>query len=216
MTISLRRLQSASHAQIFTSNIFQSLNFVLAYYSYALGRPHECLSHIFKISDLPDVQSHIPLPASTRPNQSSLTPSDATNASSISWATTFATDASAPIAEIKDGRAWSMVEIIRSLCLQGVSILRLSSYFCCRYSDRLADQAWRTRNCLLLILNQRLHRTAKPSRSSPSQSQKYQCSHHLPSPKRLPLEWVRSTSIPSPVFGSSGDGSSGSSGEQSS
>ncbi|KAJ3764211.1 hypothetical protein EV360DRAFT_31862 [Lentinula raphanica] len=73
------------------SSNFDTLNFALAYYAYALGNPSECLDQLNKVPDVSHVQNHIPLPATLKANS------------------------------LHDGRAWAIAETIRSLCLQGMS-----------------------------------------------------------------------------------------------
>ncbi|KAJ3862457.1 hypothetical protein EV359DRAFT_45138 [Lentinula novae-zelandiae] len=70
---------------------FDTLNFALPFYAYALGNPSECLDHLKKVPDVAHVQNHIPLPATLRANT------------------------------LRDGRAWAITETIRSICLQGMS-----------------------------------------------------------------------------------------------
>ncbi|KAL0066997.1 hypothetical protein AAF712_005986 [Marasmius tenuissimus] len=107
---------------------FDTLNFALAYYAYALGNPSECLAHLSKVPDVSHVQNHIPLPSTLRAAGASTllnvpggagtgTGTETSSASSF----TASSDVSSTIAEIKDGRAWAMVETIRSLCLQGMA-----------------------------------------------------------------------------------------------
>ncbi|KIK66284.1 hypothetical protein GYMLUDRAFT_69991 [Collybiopsis luxurians FD-317 M1] len=48
------------------SSNFDTLNFALAYYAYALGDPSKCLSHLSKVPDVSHVQNHIPLPSMLR------------------------------------------------------------------------------------------------------------------------------------------------------
>ncbi|KAF9267127.1 hypothetical protein L218DRAFT_720524 [Marasmius fiardii PR-910] len=106
------------------SSNFDTLNFALAYHAYALGNPSECLQHLNKVPDVSHVQNHIPLPSTMRASTLLKVPgeSNATDASSsISGVSSFATDISSSMAEIKDGRAWAMVETIRTLCLQGMA-----------------------------------------------------------------------------------------------
>jgi hypothetical protein len=97
----------------------KTLNFALAYYSYALGSPYECLSYISTVSDILDVQSHIPSFSTTRSKLPALqVAGGATDAPS--WEISFRSDSPDPIAEIRDGRAWAITETLRTLCLQGM------------------------------------------------------------------------------------------------
>ncbi|KAJ4498877.1 kinesin motor domain-containing protein [Lentinula lateritia] len=45
---------------------FDTLNFALPFYAYALGNPCECLDHLKKVPDVTHVQNHIPLPVTLR------------------------------------------------------------------------------------------------------------------------------------------------------
>ncbi|KAL0569229.1 hypothetical protein V5O48_012743 [Marasmius crinis-equi] len=103
------------------SSNFDTLNFALAYYAYALGNPSECIAHLSKVPDVSHVQNHIPLPSTLR--ASTLLTVPGTERSSVSSTTSgsFVSDISSSMTEIKDGRAWAMVETIRSLCLQGMA-----------------------------------------------------------------------------------------------
>ncbi|KAG7440123.1 uncharacterized protein BT62DRAFT_989346 [Guyanagaster necrorhizus] len=87
----LRKLESSN---------FDTLNFALAYYAYALGNPTECLSHLSKV---PDVVHTI---------------TSVVNLSISSAGASIISDVSLSIPEIKDGRAWALTETLRSLCLQ--------------------------------------------------------------------------------------------------
>ncbi|KAF4584022.1 hypothetical protein EYR40_002520 [Pleurotus pulmonarius] len=100
---------------------FDTLNFALAYYAYALGRPEECISQLSKVPDVSHVQNHIPsIPASLRSNSLSLQVPSTVGTSLSSGSGSVASAASTvSIDEIKDGRAWAMTETIRSICLQG-------------------------------------------------------------------------------------------------
>ncbi|KAK0200307.1 hypothetical protein DFS33DRAFT_1360453 [Desarmillaria ectypa] len=107
------------------SSNFDTLNFTLAYYAYALGNPTECLSHLSKVPDVVHIQNHIPLPETLHASSSTLRVPKTITAiveTSISSAgATIVSDASVSIPEIKDGRAWALTETLRSLCLQGMS-----------------------------------------------------------------------------------------------
>ncbi|KAK0452995.1 uncharacterized protein EV420DRAFT_634491 [Desarmillaria tabescens] len=111
------------------SSNFDTLNFALAYYAYALGNPTECLSHLNKVPDVVHIQNHIPLPETLHASSSTLRVPKTITAiveSSISSAgASIITDASVSIPEIKDGRAWALTETLRSLCLQGMSYEKL-------------------------------------------------------------------------------------------
>jgi hypothetical protein len=97
------------------------LNFARAYYAYALGLPAECLSHLVKVPDLTDLQSHVPISTTIRSNGPALqvpVPGSGIDASSLSLGSS-ASESSVAIAEIKDGRAWAMTETFRSIYLLG-------------------------------------------------------------------------------------------------
>ncbi|KAF5368047.1 hypothetical protein D9758_004500 [Tetrapyrgos nigripes] len=113
----LKKLESAN---------FDTLNFALAYYAYAVGNPTECLAHLAKVPEVAHVQNHIPLPSTLRASTFLAPSTSASAASSIAESSSTATPSLTPsatisIEEIKDGRAWAMAETIRSLCLQGMS-----------------------------------------------------------------------------------------------
>ncbi|KAF9025079.1 hypothetical protein BDZ89DRAFT_1068592 [Hymenopellis radicata] len=103
------------------SSNFDTLNFALAYYAYALGNPSECLAHLGKVPDVVHVQNHIPLPETLRASAMTLTLPSTTDSSISSVAASVFSDASISIPEIRDGRAWALTETFRSLCLQGMS-----------------------------------------------------------------------------------------------
>ncbi|KAJ7086395.1 hypothetical protein B0H15DRAFT_347574 [Mycena belliarum] len=109
------------------SSNFDTLNFALAYYAYALGNPSECLSHLKKVPDVSRVNEHIPMQATTRTTTLSLQIPGAASAepsiSSVggSHISGLATDS----ADANDGRAWAMTESLRSICLQGMSYEKL-------------------------------------------------------------------------------------------
>ncbi|KAG7085583.1 hypothetical protein E1B28_003136 [Marasmius oreades] len=106
------------------SSNFDTLNFALAYYAYALGKPSECHQHLNKVPDVSHVQNHIPLPSTMRASTLLKVPGESVTtdtASSTSGVSSFATDVSSTMAEIKDGRGWAIVETIRTLCLQGMA-----------------------------------------------------------------------------------------------
>ncbi|KAJ6632489.1 hypothetical protein B0H10DRAFT_1977554 [Mycena sp. CBHHK59/15] len=83
------------------SSNFDTLNFALAYYAYALGNPSECLAHLQKVPDVSHINEHIPVQGTTRSSTLLQVPVTA--------------------ADINDGRAWAMTESFRSICLQGMS-----------------------------------------------------------------------------------------------
>ncbi|KAF8229254.1 hypothetical protein L208DRAFT_1439479 [Tricholoma matsutake] len=106
---------------------FDSLNSTLAYYAYAMGNPFECLSHLANVPDLLHPQSHMQSQNSIHASSSvSYAPTFETGTSSSIVGGSFASVADSPVPEVRDGRAWSMTETFRSLCLQGMSQEKLS------------------------------------------------------------------------------------------
>ncbi|KAF8198379.1 hypothetical protein K438DRAFT_1718023 [Mycena galopus ATCC 62051] len=103
------------------SSNFDTLNFALAYYAYALGSPSECLSHLQKVPDVSHISEHVQVAGTSRSTTTtlSLQVPKSTGAPSVSSAEgSFASDASG---EINDARAWAMTESFRGICLQGMS-----------------------------------------------------------------------------------------------
>ncbi|KAJ7764907.1 hypothetical protein B0H16DRAFT_1526168 [Mycena metata] len=99
------------------SSNFDTLNFALAYYAYALGNPSECLAHLQKVPDVTHVTEHIPAQGTRKSTNLSLqVPSAAPSISSSGGTIAELTD---------DGRAWAMTESFRSICLQGMSTEKL-------------------------------------------------------------------------------------------
>ncbi|KAJ7119647.1 hypothetical protein C8R44DRAFT_841131 [Mycena epipterygia] len=104
------------------SSNFDTLNFALAYYAYALGNPSECLSHLQKVPDVSHVNEHIPVhQATTRTTTLSLQVPGTAEPSISSAAGSYISDSTITPADINDGRAWAMTESFRSICLQGMS-----------------------------------------------------------------------------------------------
>ncbi|KAJ7749067.1 hypothetical protein DFH07DRAFT_829576 [Mycena maculata] len=105
------------------SSNFDTLNFALAYYAYALGNPSECLSHLQKVPEVSHIDEHIPAHTTTRTATLSLqvpgAPSSEPSISSVGGSTI--SDSTATSGEVNDGRAWAMTESFRSICLQGMS-----------------------------------------------------------------------------------------------
>ncbi|KAF5376499.1 hypothetical protein D9615_008660 [Tricholomella constricta] len=118
------------------SSNFDTLNFALAYYAYALGNPSECLSHLSSIPDMVNLRNHIPSEsdASARLSVASghthhlgiHVPSFSTASSVASTGGSLASLADSSLPEIKDGRAWALTESLRSTCLQGMSHEKLA------------------------------------------------------------------------------------------
>ncbi|KAF7290669.1 hypothetical protein MIND_01307200 [Mycena indigotica] len=104
------------------SSNFDTLNFALAYYAYALGNPSECLAYLQKVPDVSHINEHIPQPASRTTTVSLQVPGNNGATPSISSVGTSQNSASTSAsAETNDGRAWALTESLRSICLQGMS-----------------------------------------------------------------------------------------------
>ncbi|KAF9467554.1 hypothetical protein BDZ94DRAFT_1155674 [Collybia nuda] len=114
----LKRLESSN---------FDTLNFALAYYAYALGNPVECLVHLEKVPNIMHLQNHIPAQNSSRSSATGLLVPGSEAASSFSSAGgSFASLADSSAPEIRDGRGWAMTETLRSICLQGMCHEKIS------------------------------------------------------------------------------------------
>ncbi|KAJ7688974.1 hypothetical protein B0H17DRAFT_1067381 [Mycena rosella] len=107
------------------SSNFDTLNFALAYYAYALGNPSECLSHLQKVPDVSHINEHIPIHATTRTTTLSLQIPGGPEPSISSAGGSHISDSTVMSADITDGRAWAMTEAFRSVCLQGMSLEKL-------------------------------------------------------------------------------------------
>lgn len=111
------------------SENFDSLQLALALYAYAFGQFSECLAYLLKVPKLLEVQSHSHTPPSftTRSDNSALQVPGSIAETSSSWTGSFVTaDSPGSTADIKDGRAWAIIESIRSTCLQGMCCEKLS------------------------------------------------------------------------------------------
>lgn len=99
----------------------ESTLLALAYYAYSLARPSESFDILSKVEDLTHPLKRIP--ASKSETSASNASQLAVDQSSVStWAGPFSTvDHSQVNPDIKDGRAWSLIETIRSVCLKGIS-----------------------------------------------------------------------------------------------
>ncbi|KAF8066830.1 hypothetical protein FPV67DRAFT_1768536 [Lyophyllum atratum] len=118
------------------SSNFDTLNFALAYYAYALGNPTQCLEHLSNVPDFLNLRNHIPSESDTSTRASTATGhthhlglhvpgfSNAPSISSAGGSSTSLADSSA--SDIKDGTAWALTETIRSICLRGMSHEKLS------------------------------------------------------------------------------------------
>jgi len=89
----------------------------LAYYAYSLSRPSKSLDILSKVKDLTHPLKRIP---ASKPG-SSVAPQSGTDQSSVSsWTGSFATAEQNPVnPDVRDGRAWSLIETVRSVCLKG-------------------------------------------------------------------------------------------------
>lgn len=98
----------------------KSNDLALAYYAYALSRPSECLSIIGRVKDLTDIQSRIPTAKSSASTINAAGGSHDQSSSSSSWTGSFASaDTVVSTSYVQDGRAWSLTETLRSMCIQG-------------------------------------------------------------------------------------------------
>ncbi|KAJ8585710.1 hypothetical protein M405DRAFT_883707, partial [Rhizopogon salebrosus TDB-379] len=149
------------------SKNFDSLQLALAFYAYALGQPSECLSYLFKVPKLLDAQSHIP-PSSTRSDNSALqVPASLADTSNSSWTGSFVSaDSSVSITDIRDGKAWAMIESIRSMCLQGMCYEKLSE-------PERAIQAYSSALPLLSMIELEIPRTITTAHTSSASFENY-------------------------------------------
>jgi tetratricopeptide (TPR) repeat protein len=109
------------------SKNFDSLQHALALYAYALGQFSECLSYLLKVPKLSEAQSHTPPFFTTRSDNSALQVPGSITETSSSWTGSFVSaESPGSPADIKDGRAWAIIESIRSICLQGMCCEKLS------------------------------------------------------------------------------------------
>ncbi|KAI0665604.1 hypothetical protein C8Q78DRAFT_1178413 [Trametes maxima] len=107
------------------ANGSDSLKAALAYYAYALRRPSECLEHLSQVKDLSEAQGPIFPSGTTRSAPATLqVPGTSSNTSlSSSWTGSFVSaQTTASVADINEGRTWSTVEQVRSICLKGMSL----------------------------------------------------------------------------------------------
>ena len=94
----------------------------IAYYSYALRRPTECLDTLSSINlQVPIPQGSVSVPGTARSPALSLQVPGTGSDLSISSRTASSVSATSTIsvADIDDGRAWAAVELLRSICLEG-------------------------------------------------------------------------------------------------
>ncbi|KAI0643275.1 hypothetical protein C8Q79DRAFT_1094856 [Trametes meyenii] len=107
------------------ANGSDSLKAALAYFAYALRRPSECLEHLSQVKDLSEAQGPIFPSGTTRSAPATLqVPGTSSNTSlSSSWTGSFVSaQTTASVADINEGRTWSTVEQVRSICLKGMSL----------------------------------------------------------------------------------------------
>ncbi|PPQ63641.1 hypothetical protein CVT24_004415 [Panaeolus cyanescens] len=114
---------------------FDTINFILAYYAYALGNPAECIQHLDKIPHLLLFQNHVPTLGSTRSttttvgssggNSGALLAPSSYAPSTNSFTGSFASVVDNSVPEVRDGRAWALAETLRSVCLKGMSYEKL-------------------------------------------------------------------------------------------
>ncbi|KAG1772464.1 hypothetical protein EV702DRAFT_1134016 [Suillus placidus] len=142
------------------SKNFDSLQLILAFYAYALGQFSECLSYLSKVPKLLEAQSHIPPSFTTRSDNSALQVPGSIAETSSSWTGSFlSADFSGSTADIKDGRAWAIIESIRSTCLQGMCYEKLSQ-------PKKATQAYSSALPLLSSIESEMPRTLTATHSS--------------------------------------------------
>ncbi|KAN0125978.1 hypothetical protein V8E52_001185 [Russula decolorans] len=105
-----------------------SLKLALAYYAYALENPVQCLSYLGQVRDLANAQVRLNAMGSLRSSASSAqTRSVSDNTSSVSFIGSFvSSEPTSIVADVADGRAWIAIEVVRSVCLQGMSLEKLS------------------------------------------------------------------------------------------
>ncbi|KDR72826.1 hypothetical protein GALMADRAFT_252100 [Galerina marginata CBS 339.88] len=146
------------------SSKFDTIYFALAYYSYALGNPTECISYLSRVPELLQFQNHIPSPESTRSNANHGLQVPSTYATSTtSFTGSFASIADTTAPEVRDGRAWALTETFRSLCLQGMSYERLH-----RTDPQRALEAYLTALPLFSALRSEFTTKAFPKPISPN------------------------------------------------
>ncbi|KAI0065171.1 hypothetical protein BV25DRAFT_1798883 [Artomyces pyxidatus] len=107
-----------------------SLKLALAYYAYALRQFEECLQYLDQVRDISQMQSMLNPGESVRSTVSTLqVPSIAGDSSSasVSFIGSFTSlETSSSVADVMDGKAWAATEMIRSICLQGMSYEKLT------------------------------------------------------------------------------------------
>lgn len=149
------------------SKNFDSLQLALALYAYALGQFSECLSYLSKVPKLFEAQSHIPPSFTTRSDNSALQVPGSIAETSSSWTGSFVSaDFPGSTADIKDGRAWVIIESIRSACLQGMCSEKLSQ-------PKKAIEAYSSAIPLLSSIESEIPRTLTATYSSSASFDNY-------------------------------------------
>ena len=118
--LSPSEVSSAKHLVYFVLNRdLKSTSLALAYYAYSLSRHSECFDILSQVKDLTHPLKRIPVSRSG----TSVASQTGTDQSSVSsWAGSFATAGQNPVnPDVRDGRAWSLIETVRSVCLKGIS-----------------------------------------------------------------------------------------------
>ncbi|EIN04476.1 hypothetical protein PUNSTDRAFT_146447 [Punctularia strigosozonata HHB-11173 SS5] len=121
-----------------------SVKVLLAYYAYALSRPSECLQYLSEASTLANGDMHLPQSSSSAtnvgtqrstitastlavPGQPSSTRSETPSSSRTTTSWVSHPDPTSQVSPyIADGRSWIQVEVIRSICLEGMSNEKLT------------------------------------------------------------------------------------------
>lgn len=133
------RRPSSSQLPLIVVGTLKSIRLAVAYYAYALRRPDECLSTLAQVKALTEIQNPIPQSGSTRSNTMSLQVPDSVSSGSISSlsGTLASVITSGSVAEVGDGSSWTVIESIRSICLQGERPVDASPFIfdlrCSRY-----------------------------------------------------------------------------------
>lgn len=119
----LNAIPSPSEVSFTKSQIYSRLNkkckstlLALAYYAYSLSRPSESFNILSQVKDL----TH-PLKRTPTTSTSSASQPVVDQSSVSSWAGTFSTVEHSQVSpDVKDGRTWSLIETVRSVCLKGI------------------------------------------------------------------------------------------------
>lgn len=99
----------------------KSTSLTLAYYAYSLSRPSECLDILSKVNDLTHPLKRIPASKSVT-SSSNASQSGSEHPHGSSWTVGFTTAEHSQVnPNVRDGRAWSLIETVRSVCLKGIS-----------------------------------------------------------------------------------------------